>query len=99
VNKKLVTLPFNKAKIHPFLNKLHITAFKLSGNLSKSVIDITMHSWRDSKKQQYWSYIQKWMRFCTEKHAGPMASSVNLVLEYLASLFHAGIGYSELNTA
>ena len=53
-----------------------------------------MHSWRDSKKQQYWSYIQKRMRFCTEKRAGPMASSVNLVLEYLASLFHAGIGYS-----
>jgi hypothetical protein len=35
VNKKRVTLPFNKAKIHPLLNKLHLTAFNLSGNLSK----------------------------------------------------------------
>ena len=70
-----------------------------SQDLTKSAIDIAMHSWRDSKKQHYWSYVQKWMRFCTEKHAGPMASSVKLVLEYLASLFHAGIGYIELNTA
>ena len=37
--------------------------------------------------------------FCTEKHAGSMSSSLNLVLEYLASLFHAGIGYSGFNTA
>jgi hypothetical protein len=38
--------------------------------------------------------------FCTEKHAGSMSSSVNLVLEYLSfCLFHAGIGYSGLNTA
>ena len=32
VKKSLVTLSFNKAKVHPLLNKLHLTAFKLSGD-------------------------------------------------------------------
>ena len=58
-----------------------------------------MHSWRDSTKRQYWSYIQKWLHFCVEKHVNPMSPSVSVVLDYLASLFHAGIGYSGHNTA
>ena len=32
VNKTLATLPFDKEKVYPFLHKLHLTAFKLSGN-------------------------------------------------------------------
>ncbi|XP_063411285.1 uncharacterized protein LOC134694218 [Mytilus trossulus] len=32
VKKSLVTLSFNKTKVHPLLNKLHLTAFKLSGD-------------------------------------------------------------------
>ena len=58
-----------------------------------------MHSWRNSTKRQYWSYVQKWLHFGVEKHVNPMSPSVSVVLDYLASLFHAGIGYSGLNTA
>ena len=58
-----------------------------------------MHSWRNSTKRQYWSYVQKWLHFCVEKHVNPMSPSVSVVLDYLASLFHASIGYSGLNTA
>lgn len=67
--------------------------------LSKPVVDIILHSWRDSTKKQYWTYIQRWMRFCTEKHADPMSSSINLILDFLATLFNSGIGYSGINTA
>lgn len=43
-----------------------------SRDLSKSVIDIIcMHSWRDWIKQQYWSYIQKWMRFALKNMLVP----------------------------
>jgi len=35
VTKTLLTLPSDKSKIHPLLQKLHLTAFKLSGNRSK----------------------------------------------------------------
>jgi hypothetical protein len=48
--------------------------------LSKPVVDIILHSWRDSTKKQYWTYIQRWMRFCAEKHADPMSSSINCLL-------------------
>lgn len=58
-----------------------------------------MHSWRDPTKRQYWSYIQKWLHLCVEKHVNPMSPSVSVVLDYLAGHFHAGIGYSGLNTA
>ena len=58
-----------------------------------------MHLWRDSTKRQYWSYVQIWLHFCVEKHVNPMSPSVSVVLDYLASLFHAGIGYSGHNTA
>lgn len=39
------------------------------------------------------------MRFCAEKHADPMSSSINLILDFLATLFNSGIGYSGINTA
>lgn len=58
-----------------------------------------MHSWRDPTKRQYWSNIQKWLHLCVEKHVNPMSPSVSVVLDYLAGHFHAGIGYSGLNTA
>jgi len=35
VTKTLLTLPSDKRKMHPLLPKLHLTAFKLSGNRSK----------------------------------------------------------------
>lgn len=34
-NEDSLTLPSDKSKIHPLLQKLHLTAFKLSGNRSK----------------------------------------------------------------
>ena len=34
------------------------------------------------------------MRFCTEKHADPMSSSINMILDFLATLFNSGIGYT-----
>jgi hypothetical protein len=66
--------------------------------LSKPVVDIILQSWRDSTKKQYWTYIQRWVRFCAEKQADPMSSYINLILDFW-QLFNSGIGYSGLNTA
>jgi len=95
-----------KSQKHPLLQKLHLRVFFQiirpsfeNQGLSKPVVDIILHSWRDSTKKQYWTYIQRWVHFWVEKHADPMSPSINLILNFLATLFNSGIGYSGLNTA
>ena len=70
-----------------------------SRGLSNDFIEIIMQSWRESTLKQYWSHIQKWLCFCAERQINSMSPTVNSVLEFLARLFHSGIGYSGLNTA
>jgi hypothetical protein len=70
-----------------------------SRGLSNDVIEIIMQTWRESTRKQYWSYIQNWLCFCAERQINSMSPTVNSVLEFLARLFHSGIGYSGLNTA
>jgi len=58
-----------------------------------------MASWRESTKKQYLPYINKWISFCTRNKTPLYAPSVGNVLDYLTELFHAGLGYSAINTA
>jgi hypothetical protein len=43
--------------------------------LSKPVVNIILHSWRDSTKKQHYTYIQRWVHFCAEKQADPIYRS------------------------
>ena len=67
--------------------------------LSQGVVDIILESWKNSTKQQYWTYLQKWIKFCMQRGTDPLLTPVALVLDFLLELFNSGLGYSALNTA
>jgi hypothetical protein len=60
---------------------------------------LILKSWRTGTQKQYSVYITKWRLFCTEQGASPFRPSISVVLDFLTSLFHSGIGYSGINTA
>ncbi|CAH3154125.1 unnamed protein product [Porites evermanni] len=67
--------------------------------ISSDIVDIIMHSWRDSTQKQYKVYINKWLQFCNERKIDPLHPTVTAVLSFLHSLFKSGLSYSALNTA
>ena len=66
---------------------------------SPEVVEIIMHSWRDSTHKQYRVYINKCLQFCSEGSHDPLRPVVRPVLLFLHSLFEKGLSYSALNTA
>ena len=67
--------------------------------ISPDIVDIIMHSWRDSTQKQYKVYINKWLHFCSERKNDPLHPTVTAVLAFLHSLFESGLSYSALNIA
>ena len=67
--------------------------------ISPDIVDIIMHSWRDSTQKQYKVYINKWLQFSSERKNDPLHPTVTAVLFFLHSLFKSGLSYSALNTA
>ena len=67
--------------------------------ISPDIVDIIMHSWRDSTQKQYKVYINKWLQFGSERKNDPLHPTVKVVLSFLHSLFKSGLSYSALNTA
>ena len=66
---------------------------------SPDIVEIIMHSWRDSTHKQYRVYINKWLQFCSEGSHDPLHPTVRPVLLFLHSLFEKDLSYSALNTA
>lgn len=48
--------------------------------------------------KQYENYFKKWNEYCSSECVSP-PFSINIVLEFLVSLYNMGLGYSSLNTA
>jgi hypothetical protein len=67
--------------------------------ISDETINIINASWRDSTKQQYRNYHQKWLQLCSKKQINPFKANINNVLSFLTDLFKSGLGYSSINTA
>ena len=63
------------------------------------IVEVIMHSWRDSTQRQYKVYINKWLQFCSEGSHDPLHPTLRAVLSFLHSLFKNGLSYSALNTA
>ena len=66
---------------------------------SPDIVEIIMHSWRDSTQKQYRVCINKWLQFCSEGSRDPLPPTVRPVLLFLHSLFEKDLSYSALNTA
>ncbi len=67
--------------------------------ISGRAVDIIMASWRSGTQKQYSSYIRRWLPFCEEKSCDSLTAHVNIVIEFLTSLYTAGLSYSSINTA
>ena len=67
--------------------------------LSNQPIDIILDSWRVSTKKQYSCYIHKWLLFADKPSISALEPDITHVLEFLNSLFDAGLKYSAINTA
>ena len=67
--------------------------------LSNQPIEIILDSWRVSTKKQYLCYIHKWLVFAEKPSISALEPDITHVLEFLNSLFDAGLKYSGINTA
>ena len=52
-------------------------------------------SWRQSTKHQYASYLTRWHKFCIQCQCDPLCPPVDMVLQFLTTLYEEGLGYSE----
>ena len=58
-----------------------------------------MASWRTGTTKQYRTYLSRWEVFCNQKGFNHLNASVENGIDFLASLFQNGLGYSAINTA
>lgn len=68
-------------------------------NLSSAAEEIIMASWRAGTGKQYHSYLERWEKFCSQNAIVAEEASVENGIEFLTSLYKAGLGYSAINTA
>ena len=54
---------------------------------------------RQSTTKQYCSYINKWLAYCRAHHVHYSTARGSDVINFLASLYSKGLGYSAINTA
>ena len=78
--------------INPFWRKMRLSAFKISGDISKvkgfqMTNNIIMASWRNFTKKQYSFYFQRWLQFFRNGQVNPMCPTVVNVIDFLTDLF------------
>ena len=66
---------------------------------SDSATSLILQSWRKGTKQRYKPFITKWKQYCSQRKINPFSATIEHGINFLAELYHAGIGYSALNTA
>ena len=54
---------------------------------------------RTGTSKQYQVYLGRWLQFCQSKGIPHMAASIDHGIDFLATLFASGLGYSAINTA
>ena len=58
-----------------------------------------MASWRASTGKQYHIYLSRWEEFCKSRNINRFSASIENGIDFLASLYEKGLGYSAINTA
>ena len=57
-----------------------------------------MASWRTGTTKQYEVYLKRWEQFCQSQGINRFDASVENGIDFLATLFTSGLGYSAINT-
>ena len=90
---------------HPLHNKLQFPAGVLPADHSKQdefrvrLSQVIRESWRPSTRQQYASHRTRWSKFCVQFQCDPLRPPVDMVLQFLTTLYVEGLGCSAINTA
>lgn len=58
-----------------------------------------MASWRASTAKQYQIHLSRWEMFCKSRNINKFNASIENGIDFLASLYEKGLGYSAINTA
>ena len=58
-----------------------------------------MASWRTGTTKQYDVYLKRWEQFCQSNGINRFDANVENGIDFLATLFTSGLGYSAINTA
>ena len=89
--------PNTQATLPPGLSLIRQT---LTGHgISTKAKDIIMASWRTGTTKQYEVYLKQWEQFCQSQGINRLDASVENGIDFLATLFTSGLGYSAINTA
>ena len=54
---------------------------------------------RFGTSKQYQTYLQRWEKYCQSNGLGKVEATVANGIDFLATLFSPGLGYSAINTA
>lgn len=89
--------PIAQTTLPPGLSLIRQT---LTGHgISRKAKDIIMASWRTGTTKQYDVYLKRWEQFYQSKGINRLDASVENGIDFLATLFTSGLGYSAINTA
>ena len=66
--------------------------------LSQCAKDVLMASLREGNSKQYQTYLTKWQQYCRERNIDIFEPSIANGIEFIVSLYKAGLGYSAINT-
>ena len=58
-----------------------------------------MASWHASTAKQYQIHLSRWEMFCKSRNINKFDASIENGIDFLASLYEKGLGYSTINTA
>lgn len=67
-------------------------------NCAERKVSILMKYWRNNTSKQFETYVQKWISYSESNHCDTWNPDISFVLDFLASLFDSGLGYSAINT-
>ena len=68
-------------------------------DLSHSAKDVLMALCRKGNSKQYQTYFTKWQQYCRERNIEVFEPGITNGIEFIVSLYRAGLGYSVMNTA
>ena len=68
-------------------------------DLSQSAKDVLMALCRKGNSKQYQTDLTKWQQYCRERNIEVFEPGITNGIEFIVSLYRAGLGYSVMNTA
>ena len=66
--------------------------------LSEEAFALLSSAWRKGTEKSYTMGWRKWCRWCQSSGRDPFAASIEDIIEFLTSEFHAGLQYSTINS-